>query len=152
VDWAFLRYIVDRFGPNFPGGEFDLHHAIIALPPTSDIVTELEGLLGETLPELMVDWAATLYADNRLVAQAPTLQMPRWNLRSMLSGRDLAPALRSSNGPFAAVTGTLVGGGTAYTLLDALALRTPLSIVVDNGAGGALPSVLRPKLWVLRVN
>jgi len=152
VDWGFLRYVADRFGPTFPGGEFDLHHAIIDLPPTSDIITELEGLLGETLPDLMVDWAATLYADNRLSAgQAPTLQMPRWNLRNMLSGRDLTPALRSSNGPFAAVTGTLVGGATAYTLLDALALRTPLSIIVDNGAGGALPSVLRPRLWVLRV-
>lgn len=150
--WSFLRYVSDRFGPSMIGGEPALHHAIIDLEPTGDLIGQLENMLGVTLPELIVDWAGMLYADGRLTpAQAPTLQMTSWRLQEMIpvGPKRLTPA-RFGFSDFAR-DGTLVGGGTAYTLVTSNGAHGPIAMSIDDGAGGAVPGAVRPRLWVLRM-
>ena len=150
--WSFLRYLSDRYGPAMAGGEPTLHHALIDLEPTDDLVAQVEELLDATLPELMVDWAAMLYADGRLSpAVAPELQLTSWKLDEMIPAgpKRLAPATFG----FAdfAREGTVVGGGTAYTLVTSAGAHGSLALAVDDGAGGAIAPVLRPRLWVVRM-
>jgi hypothetical protein len=150
--WSFIRYVSDRFGPALTGGEPTLHRAIIDMEPTGDIVGQMEDLLGLTLPELMADWAAMLYADGRLTpAQAPDLQMTSWNLEQMIPAgpKRLAPDTH----PFADFSrmGGLIGGGTAYTLISSAGAHGGLSVAIDNGAGAAIAPVLAPRVWVVRM-
>lgn len=150
--WAFLRYVSDRFAPGSVGGEPGLHQAIIDLEPTGDLVGQLEVMLGTTLPDLIADWAAALHTDGRLTpAQAPTLQLTSWDLTSMYAPgpKRLAPdAFGFSD---FARAGTVVGGGTAYTLVTSTGAHGSLAISVGDGAGGAIPEVMRPRLWVVRM-
>lgn len=151
--WALMRYMTDRFTPGTVGGEEVLHQAIVDLAPTADLVAELETLLGVTLPDLVVDFAGMLYADGRLTpAEAPLLQMDRWDLQAMFPAgpKRLAPETFPF-GDFARAPGWVVGGGTAYTLVTSAGAHGSLALEVDDGVGGALAGVLGPRLWVLRM-
>jgi hypothetical protein len=111
----------------------------------------MEALLGVTLGDLVVDWAGMLYADGRLTSgEAPLLQLSSWRLDELLTG---ARALTPPSFAFADFVrdGTVVGGGTAYARLASAGLRGALAVAVHDGQGGPVSSLLRPRLWVLRL-
>ncbi|HSG47424.1 MAG TPA: hypothetical protein VLA43_06420, partial [Longimicrobiales bacterium] len=147
------RYVADRFGDVIPGGEDALQSALIDLDPSADPLTELEALLGVSLPDLMVAWAAALQLDGRLTpAQAPSLQIPSWALESWLNdgGRIRHTPPEHPLADFVR-TGSVVGGGTAYTTLTTAGAHGPLAVWATDGAGGTLSPLLGPRLWVVRV-
>ena len=47
--------------------------------------------------------------------------------------------------------GSLLGGGTAYTLVGAEAAHGPLAVSVGDGAGSGVSALLQPRLWVVRM-
>lgn len=147
-----MRYVADRFGPAWPGLEPALQRAIVDLPPSGDPVTELETLLGVTVPELIVDWAGMLYADGRLTpAEAPDLQMTSWDLLQEIPAgpRRLDPPV-DGFADFSRVGG-FVGGGTAYHRIDSGIAHGPLAISVDDGTGNPIHEMMQPYLWILRM-
>jgi hypothetical protein len=149
--WSFLRYLADRFGPGGPQGDAGLQQALLQLDLSGDLVAQMEALLGVTLGDLVVDWAGMLYADGRLTSgEAPLLQLSSWRLDELLTG---ARALTPPSFAFADFVrdGTVVGGGTAYARLASAGLRGALAVAVHDGQGGPVSSLLRPRLWVLRL-
>ncbi|MDT8340245.1 MAG: Ig-like domain-containing protein [Longimicrobiales bacterium] len=151
--WSFVRYVADRFDEVIPGGEDALQSALIDLDPSGDPLAEMEALLGIPVAELMVAWAAALQLDGRLTpAQAPSLQIPSWALESWLTagGRIRHTPPEHPLAEFVR-TGSVVGGGTAYTTLTTAGAHGPLAVWAADGAGGTLSPLLGPRLWVVRV-
>lgn len=150
--WSFLRYVSDRFGPPFAGGESGLHQALTGLESSGDPVGDLEALLGTTLPELVVDWAASLYVDGRIdPALAPDLQWTSWKLLELLPSGPMRLAPSSFGFADFARAGALVGGGTAYTLVTSSGTHGSLAVAATDAAGGAIAEMLGPRLWVVRM-
>jgi len=150
--WSFLRYVSDRLGPPFAGGESGLHQALTALESSGDPVGDLEELLGTSLPELVVDWAASLYVDGRIApAQAPGLQWTSWKLLELLPSGPMRLAPPSFGFADFARAGTLVGGGTAYTLVTSAGAHGALAVSATDAAGGAIAEMLGPRLWIVRL-
>lgn len=77
VTWSFLRWLSDHFGPTFPGGEQGLHRAMVTDNRTG--FATISGLVGRPIDELLAQWAAMLYVDNRIPEVDPKLHMPSWN-------------------------------------------------------------------------
>ncbi len=102
----------------------------------------------------MVQWAAALYLDGLPSAGAvgPEYQLTSWNLYDVLEtdARRLTPPDRI----FADFTrsGSLLGGGTAYSRFRFDGQHGPLAITVTGGLGGEVSTELAPRLWVVRVN
>jgi hypothetical protein len=117
----------------------------------ADPLEAFEGVLGRSVSDLIVEWAATLYAEGRLTPeQAPGLQITRWASETWLPG---AKALIPESHGFADFQrlGSVLGGGTAYTLIGSGGAHGPLAVSVGDGAGGRVSEVLEPRLWVLRM-
>ena len=150
--WSFLRYLGDRFADAL-GGEDVLQSALIDADPSGDPLAELEAMVGVAFPALMVDWAAALQLDGALTpAQAPELQIPGWALESWLAadGRVRHTPPQHPLADFVR-TGSVIGGGTAYTTLTTAGAHGPLAVQATDGAGGVLSGLLGPRLWVVRV-
>lgn len=150
--WSFLRYLGDRFGDAL-GGEDALQSALIDVDPAGDPVAELETILGVSFPALLVDWAAALQLDGALTpAQAPELQIPSWALESWLTAGGRVRHTPPQH-PLAGFvrTGSVIGGGTAYTTLTTAGAHGPLAVQATDGAGGSLSPLLAPRFWVVRV-
>jgi len=150
--WSFMRYVNDRLAATYPGGEDGLQQALIDTDPTGDPVAVFEQLTGFSLQDLLIDWAATLYVDGRLTpAQAPDFQMTSWNLVSLIPAgpKRLNPATYG----FANFTrsGTFTGGGTAYTRVSTGTAHGALAVRFGDGVGGAVSSLLQPRLWIVRM-
>jgi hypothetical protein len=150
--WSFLRYMADRFAGAL-GGEDLLQSALIDVDPAGDPLAELEAILGVGFPSLMVDWAAALQLDGALTpAQAPELQIPSWALESWLTA-DGRVRHTPPEHPLAGFvrTGSVIGGGTAYTTLTTAGAHGPLAVQATDGVGGAISHLLAPRYWVVRV-
>jgi hypothetical protein len=152
--WSFMRYLNDRIGVTYASpGEDAFQQALIDTDPTGDPLAVLEQLTGLTVPEMIVDWATMLYVDGRLSpAQAPDFQMTSWDLTSLIPAgpRRLNPEVHTN---FTAFTrsGSLMGGGTAYTLVTAGGVHGALAVRFEDGAGGPVSTLLEPRLWVVRM-
>jgi hypothetical protein len=152
--WSFLRYVSDRTASTFSGGEAAFQTALIGADPTHDGVAVLDSLTGEDLSQMMVEWAMTLYTDGRVgAAAAPTLQLSSWNLANVFGALPAAQQLSPPAFGFAsfARSGTVIGGGTAYTRITAGGAHGPLALQVRDGSGNPLGDDLKPRLWVVRV-
>lgn len=76
--WSLLRWVSDHYGPTFPGGEQGLQRAIIDNAGIG--YASISELVGVPIRTLLAQWAATLYADDRVPGLDPTLTLPSWNL------------------------------------------------------------------------
>jgi hypothetical protein len=152
--WSFLRYVSDRIGARYQGGDAGFQQALIGLDPTQDGTALLETLAGVDLARLMVDWAISLYADGRVApVAAPALQLPSWNLLSVFEALPAVQRLSPQDVGFASFSrpGSVVGGGTAYTRISTGSSHAALSVRARNATGDRLGADLRPRFWVVRV-
>jgi hypothetical protein len=153
VSWSFQRWVSDHFGPGFPGGEQGLHRAMIT-DSRSGLAT-ISGLTGRPVDELLAQWAAMLYVDDRIQTQDPRLQMLSWNFHgrnplgfwgNLIQQAQLRPRERGFGQFQDAVT--VRAGSTAYFLVGSSGGRQPTAISVA-GAEGALPAHMR--VWLVRI-
>jgi hypothetical protein len=154
ASWSFQRYVADRFGPSYPGGETALTRDWIDANPTLNGVANVEALLGVQMDNVFARWAAMHYVDGRVATADPSLLMSSWDIDDVMNGisaaaAPLAPTARAFGG-FSA-TETIRGGSTAYSLLSVGATRPALALRVRDLSDAVLGTAMRPQLWIVRV-
>ena len=148
VTWSFLRWAADQFGDDF-GGEPLLHQAIISNNVAGfDNLRDVLGPFG-TLEDLLAQWAAAFYMDDRPGQSDPRHVVSSWNYFSVNSRFKtqawLEPA-RKSYGTFSedvrvrdpSIAYFLIGGSTA----------PQFSLKVEGAGGGTLGSDIQ--VWLVR--
>lgn len=152
ASWAFQRYVADRFGQSYPGGETALTRDWIAKSDLSG-VQNVEALLGVQFDSVFARWAAENYVDGRVgVASDTSLQMASWNVHDVLSSLNAAAPLAPAQQTFGnfAVTEQVRSGSTVYTLLAAGASRPALAVRVRDLVDAPLGTATRPQVWIVR--
>lgn len=156
--WSLLRYVNDRFGPTYTGGEAGLQRDVIVSPQTGYAM--LESLTGVRVDSLLAQWAAMLYVDDITAnwsTQAPALSLASWNLDDIFYGTAFGLALYSSlrltpeNVAFQTFNRSAnVRAASTYYAIIAGANRLPTAIKARDASGtGTLPSHLR--YWIVRM-
>lgn len=150
--WSFFRYLADRYGPAWPGGEAGLMRDWIAGRPTLSGAANLEALLGRPFDAVFAEWAAMHYLDGRIAAADPALLMSSWDLATIMS--DIGPdaTLQPVSRGFATFNATtsIRGGSTAYSLFGDAAARPAIAIRVRDPGDAVLNDGMRPVLWIVR--
>jgi hypothetical protein len=154
ASWAFQRYVADRFGPSYPGGEVQLNRDIISEFPNLKGKANWEAVLGMSLDTVQARWAGMLYADDRVNGLPASLQMSSWNLFQIFGSYPsdnyrLVPLDRT----FSAFSDSrsVRGGSTAYTRLSSAGARSALAVKVRDAGGAILDTTMLPRLWILRL-
>jgi hypothetical protein len=154
ASWSFQRYVSDRFGPSYPGGEAGLHRDWISKNVGLRGVPNVAALLGVNVDSLLAQWAATLYVDGRVASPPSPVAMSGWDLLNVFAAfvNDnfrLVPPSRS----FANFSDSrsVRGGSTAYTLLGSSGARPAMAVRARDSSGNPLATTLRPQLWIARL-
>lgn len=145
VPWALLRWISDHYGPSFAGGEQELHRALVDNP--LDGFASIEDVVGVPIEQLLAQWAAMLYVDDRVPTQNVLLTMPSWNLADIFGDPELlttfrSPMLEPTRLGFTnrVVDREVVAGSTAYFLISCGDGRDGTAIRVRGQSDEVLPS------------
>jgi hypothetical protein len=153
ASWAFQRYVSDRFGATYAGGEVQLHRDLVGKFPNSQGSVNWESVLGMSLDTVQARWAGMLYADDRVTGLAVAVGMPSWNMFEIFNSFPndnyrLIPFARS----FAAFSDnrSVRGGSTAYTLVTSAGARPAFALRVRDGADATLTGAMEPVVWILR--
>jgi len=153
ASWSFQRYLADRFGPSYPGGETALTQDWIVKNGSLAGVPNVEALLGVQFDTVFARWAAMHYADDNVSGIDASIQMTSWDLDGIMNGLSsfapLEPAQRTF-GNFN-LTEAIRGGSTYYQLLNAGSPRPAIALRVRDDNGQILGATMKPQLWVLRV-
>jgi len=136
VPWSLLRWIADRYGPTYPGGEAGLQQAIIN--STAVGYANLEEVTGVPIKSLLAKWAAALYVDDRIPGASADLKFSTWNLHDIFELH--APPSAHLN-PISHGFGSfnesaaVRAGSTAYVRLSGT--DAPATAVRIRGGGGS---------------
>ncbi|MDH4043411.1 MAG: hypothetical protein OEW06_03050, partial [Gemmatimonadota bacterium] len=153
ASWSFQRYVADRFGATYPGGETQLSRDIVSKFPTVQGAANWEAVLGVSIDSVHARWAAMLYGDDRVGGLAPAVGMSSWNMFEIFNSFPndnyrLIPTSRQ----FVAFSDSrnVRGGSTAYTLVSSAGARSALAVRVRDGSDAVLAGTMKPVLWILR--
>lgn len=85
IAWSFLRWLMDQYGPTFPGGEAAINTALLDAPPEGPEFGKIESIIGKEFRELLAGWGAALFLDDRFPAGGvpDSYQFTSWNLRDI---------------------------------------------------------------------
>jgi hypothetical protein len=147
VPWSLLRWISDQYGPNFAGGEKELHRRLIQ--NTAVGFANLEGVTGQSIETLLSRWAAALYIDDRITSHAPSLAYTSWNMFDVASGLRATAQLVPIDKTFSTFTEqkSVRGGSTLYYRIASTG--RPATAVRARTTGEALlPGIMR--VWIVR--
>ncbi|HEX5004979.1 MAG TPA: IPT/TIG domain-containing protein [Gemmatimonadales bacterium] len=149
VPWSLLRWIADRYGPTYPGGEAGLQQAIIN--STAVGYANLEDVVGVPIRTLLARWAAALYVDDRIQGASADLTVSTWDLYDVFDvhvvpSARLTPVSRGF-GSFSE-TAAVRAGSTAYFRLSG-ADGPATALKVRSGGGTALPAQMQ--VFVVRL-
>ena len=144
--WSFLRWLSDHYGDAL-GGEGQLHRRLI--DNTIGGFASITGIVGRPIDELLGQWAATLYTDDRYVGVGGLLTLPSWNLYDIEQGLVATARLAPYQHTFSDASRdvSVRGGSSAYFLVTGS--RPATAIRATTQTGGALPSNAR--MWIARV-
>jgi hypothetical protein len=153
ASWAFQRYLSDRFGPAYPGGEAGLHRDWIGKNVNLLGVPNVEALLSRDADSLLAQWAGMLYADDRVPAAGAPLTMTSWNLLNIYSAVIPSARLRPTDRGWNAFSDSrsVRGGSNAYTRLLSSGAHPALAIRVRDPVDATLGTTMKPQLWVVRI-
>jgi len=153
ASWSFQRYVADRFGPGYPGGESALTRDWIVKNGGLAGVPNVEALLGVEFDSLFARWAAMHYVDDNVPGVDPSIQMTSWDLDGIMNGlSSMAPLdpAQQALGNFNFVE-SIRGGSTLYRLLTVGSPRPAVALRVRDNNGQVLGSSMKPQLWIVRV-
>jgi IPT/TIG domain len=154
ASWSLQRYIADRFGAGYPGGEAGINRDLIGKNVTLSGVANVQAVVGVDFDSLFSQWGAMLYVDDRVTGLPGFLTMPSWNLLDVFSAfASDAFRLVPTSRTFTSFSDSrsVRGGSNAYTLLSAAGARSALALRVRDGSGGVLGTAMKPQFWVVRV-
>lgn len=148
VPWSLIKYTIDRH----LGGAANQKQYLRAFSDYTGApgLAELQGVLGRVPSQMLAQWAAMLYIDDRYPALS-ALQLANWNIR------DIAAAYQSPNADlvarsraFAAFTDNfnVRAGSTAYYEVSG-AGRTATALRFRGQSGIPLPPFVQ--IWIVRV-
>ena len=151
VTWSFLRWAADQFGEQL-GGEPALHQTLINNNVAGfDNLREILGQFGP-LEDLLAQWAAAFYMDDRPGQSDPRHVVSSWDYYSALHGAErvktqawLEP-LRKSYSDFTEEI-KVIDPSTAYFLVGG-SVAPQYSLKVERSGSGALGSDIQ--VWVVR--
>jgi hypothetical protein len=149
VPWSLLRWIADRYGPTYAGGEPGLQQAIIN--STAVGYANLEEVVGVPISTLLARWAAALYVDDRIPGASADLRLTTWNLYDIFELHAVPAArLNPASHGFGAFTETVAvrAGSTAYLRLSGTG-GPPTALRIRSGGGTPLPAHMQ--VFVVRL-
>jgi len=162
ASWILQRYINDQYGPGYPGGVTQLTRDWVGKNLQLSGTANIAALLGVDYDSLFVRFATALALDDQDNGTgtdwvpAP-FRITSWNSASLadfLAGHGLG-WLRAPSMSFVTGAGGIRGvrgGSSAYTMLQAPASHTAASFRVYNPiTGSSVDALLRPELWVVRI-
>jgi hypothetical protein len=147
VPWLLLRYLSDQYGSRFAGGEKELHRQLIAGNLSG--FANLQALSGRSPDQLLAEWAASLYVDDRIGGADPRLTLPSWNLLG-IETRLVTPArLRPRARTFTGFTDQVDvrAGSTAYFIVSGA--RGASALRMRGPGENMLPANMR--VWIVRL-
>jgi hypothetical protein len=148
VTWSFLRWAADQFGEDF-GGEPALHQALINNNTAGfDNLREILAPYGP-LEELLAQWSAAFYMDDRPGRSDPRHTVSSWDYLSaderLVTNAWLRP-MRKSYSDFT-VDISVRDPSTAYFLIGG-SVAPQFSLKVEGAGGGNLGSDIQ--VWIVR--
>jgi hypothetical protein len=143
VPATLLRFVLDRYGAAYPGGEAALMRNIVA--STNAGYASLTVPTGVSTSELLTRFGLMLWSDGKT-----SNSFASWNLFDIWSGfvatAQLAPYTSTSLQP--TLQASVRAGSTAYLEWSPGAATSPTSLRIRSPSGGAVPSTM--VLWVYR--
>ncbi|MGH7471894.1 MAG: hypothetical protein ACRENP_28415, partial [Longimicrobiales bacterium] len=148
LPWLVVKYTIDRH----LGGAANQKQYLRAFSDYRGTpgFAELQGVLGRTPSEMLAQWAAMLYIDDRYPA-ATALQLANWNIRNIVAAwqspnADFIPRTRG----FSNFTDnfTVRAGSSAYYEISG-ANRPATAVRFRGDAGVSLPPFMQ--VWIVRV-
>ncbi len=143
VPATLLRFVLDRYGAAYPGGETALMRNIVGSPNAG--YGSLTVPTGVSTSELLTRFGLMLWSDGKT-----SNSLASWNLLDIFSGfvasAQLSPYTSSSLQP--SLQAAVRAGSTAFLEWSPTAATTPTSLRVRSPSGGAVPSTM--VLWVYR--
>jgi hypothetical protein len=109
-------------------------------------------VLGVAIDQVLAEWSASLWVDDRFPGMAEKITFPSWNLVDIIDEGIVDPAhLTPRTRTFSAFSDQVQvrGGSTAYYTI-AGASRPATFVRFRNSDGGQLPGVMQ--VWVVRTN
>jgi len=148
VGWSFLRWLSDRYGPAYPGGEQGLQQALIADTATGPQMAA--DVVGVPLETLMAEWSAALYVDDRISNPDPSLTFTSWNLFDFEQNTVATKHLTPLEAPFAdwQASGDIRSSSAGYLAVDGTS-RPATALKVRDASGNLLSSYMQ--VWVVRL-
>lgn len=148
VSWSFLRWLSDQYGPEFAGGEQELHRSLVENDFTG--YETVESVVDVSMDTLLAQWAAALYVDDRIPAADDALTISSWDLAEIFGSRDEAAHLRPYVRSFADFSDdvSVRAASTAYFLVGG-ADRPATAIRATDRSDQSLRGGMQ--LWVVRL-
>ena len=148
VSWTFLRWASDQYGPDYPGGEKGFHQDLIGNGGTGP--RNVADVLGQNFQQMMANWAASLYVDDRITGADPLLELTSWNLNDIEQNTVSTVHLQPMERGFAdwGVTGDVRASSAAYVAVES-AGRPATAIKIRNSTGATLSPYMQ--IWVVRL-
>jgi hypothetical protein len=148
VPWLLLRWASDVYGPTFPGGEQGLQRALVDNQFTG--YQTLSNVLGKPIDTILSQFAAALYADDRVAGLDPTMTFTSWNFFNIWSRLRDTARLTPRARQFANFSDnvSMRAASTAYFTVRG-ANRPATAVRARDASGNALPSIMR--MWVVRM-
>ena len=153
AEWLFLRYLMDRFGPQ-------TSRSLVGTGALGS--ANVAAATGTPFARLVGQWALAVYASDLSGLTPPAeLRYTSWRFRGTfesLNAQDpddfdrpfpLVPA--TATGGAVAVTGTLKSGSGAYVLVAQPQNGAAFSLTFRSGSGGGFASGVGAQLAVLRL-
>lgn len=147
MPYLFLRWLSDHLAAN-EQQEHAFHRSLIDSDEAG--YSNISASAGEPFEQLLAQWAATLYTDDRSASLTPRVTLPSWDLFSFDQALiDQARLLPRSVG-FASFSSDIQvrGGSSSYYLVSGLD-RPHTAVRARSQAGSLLPGVMQ--LWIVRL-
>lgn len=142
----FLRAVLDRFGPEYPGGEGAMMRRLTRSPVRG--WAAISDVTGRRIEQDLAEFYINLWGDGRVGDFA---MMSSWNLFDIFS--NLAPEARLSTYSETASgfqgAGNVAAGSAFYLRWTPNGSRAPTSLHVTSPGSASTPSTI--SVWVLRI-
>jgi len=149
VTWSFLRWASDRFGGAF-GGEANFQKALIDNTETGfDNFRDVLTPHGD-FRDMLAQWTAALYVDDRVPGAAPELTFSSWDFFSVDQRLQPFARIEPRDHSFSNFTDdrTIRDPSISYHIVDGSA-HGAMAIEIRNPFGGSLPAFMQA--WIVRI-